>query len=339
MMRLRRFIALTVLAAAGCASHPANEPAMGPLLHPQATDAPDQQSQPVTLSLPLPAAMHVGRYGSIPQTTPSRRPIGLREAIALSLETSPVIKTLSGGAVFNAPATHYDPVIRDLRVGFEQAAFDPQFTGEVLGTRFDEPPDNFDPTDTTDSAMRDEVFARAELAKRWQLGTRTSIAYQPPLAYLYLPDTDTTDFNPAVGVGLVLEARQPLLRGAGVDVNAAPIRIARLQADQSGWEVKEAVLAQVRSVEEAYWELQAAYTVQQAFDAVLPLLDDAVCRSRSPTASSSGTVISTRRFETSSTRQTSAPFAASWPIFSRIRGVQTTPAAGAFTTSLVCSSR
>ncbi|MCA9072627.1 MAG: TolC family protein, partial [Planctomycetaceae bacterium] len=39
---------------------------------------------------------------------------------------------------------------------------------------------------------------------------------------------------------------------------------------------KEALLEQVRNIEEAYWSLQASYTTLQALDQILPLLEDAV---------------------------------------------------------------
>lgn len=38
----------------------------------------------------------------------------------------------------------------------------------------------------------------------------------------------------------------------------APIRIAGLRADQSSVDLKQSILAAVRSVEQAYWSLQAA---------------------------------------------------------------------------------
>ena len=74
----------------------------------------------------------------------------------------------------------------------------------------------------------------------------------------------------------VFEVRQPLLRGFGNQVNLAPIRIAQAKQEQSRWEVEGATIAQVRSVEEAYWQLHAAHVAWQAIQSVVPIAQEAV---------------------------------------------------------------
>jgi outer membrane protein TolC len=93
---------------------------------------------------------------------------------------------------------------------------------------------------------------------------------------LYYPLGGTAGFNPAYTAQLIFTAQQPLLRGAGSEVNLAPIRVAQLKRDQSALDVKSAMLAQVRSIEEAYWDLQASCSNLQAVDFLLPLLKEAV---------------------------------------------------------------
>ena len=57
-----------------------------------------------------------------------------------------------------------------------------------------------------------------------------------------------------------LNATQPLLQGAGVRVNLAPIEIARIDTERSFFQLKDAVQEMVRGVIEAYWALVLART-------------------------------------------------------------------------------
>ncbi len=236
---------------------------------------------------PKPLAHTTGRYSDFPsdlssrgnlelQEEPSEQPLGIREAIEISLAHSDVVKTLNGGRVRTDPATAYDPVILSQQILVEQAGFDPAVAVNFSGGRFDEPSETPGLGDRSKSLNRHESNISAELSKKWTPGTVTSVAYAPPLAYLYLPVPSRSLVNPLIGSAVVLEARQPLLRGAGERVNIAPIQIAQLKRDQSTWELKAALLEQVRNIEEAYWELQAAHTTLQALDQIIPLLDDAV---------------------------------------------------------------
>ena len=82
--------------------------------------------------------------------------------------------------------------------------------------------------------------------------------------------------NPQYFPTLTYALTQPLLRGAGRDVNYAPTLIARAQADQSSWEFQNAMLGLARSVEEAYWEIYSAQAVLRAIDESLPLYEEVV---------------------------------------------------------------
>lgn len=207
---------------------------------------------------------------------PPIKPLRLREAIEISLQNSDVVKTVGRGVARTANVTAYDPSILSRQVTVEQAEFDPTVSVNLLGGQFDEPSDTPGSAFRSSTLNRQETNVTARLSKKWTPGTETSLAYAPPLAYLYLPAPSSRLLNPVIGSAVVLEARQPLLKGAGQQVNEAPIRIAQLQWDQSNWDFKSALLEQVRNIEEAYWSLQASYTTLQALDQILPLLEDAV---------------------------------------------------------------
>ena len=204
------------------------------------------------------------------------RELRLRDAIQWSLSTSDVVKTLEGGGVQIEGTTHYDPKIQWARSDAAHTAFDPKLSASYFGTHVNEPPDSFFGPGISLNTRRDEGDFLASVSKPWATGATTSVGYLPPLGYLYFPNGVNNQFNPIYSSSLVLEARQPLLRGAGMKVNLAPLRIAQLRAEQSLWEVKQATLAQVRSVEEAYWDLQAALVTLEAMEFVLPLVTEVV---------------------------------------------------------------
>lgn len=204
------------------------------------------------------------------------RGIRLADAIATALQHSDVVRVMDGGAVFVSPSTAYDVAAREADRDAAYATFDPKISAGYIGSKINEPPSSFFGPGISQQTRRDEGQFTAALSSLMQTGATASLSYAPPLGYLFIPNGDTSLFNPIYSAAIVAEARQPLLRGAGLEVNRAPLRIAQLRLEQSTWELKQAVLAQVRSVEEAYWDLQSAYILLQAVDSVIPLAEEAV---------------------------------------------------------------
>ncbi len=199
----------------------------------------------------------------------------LRDAVEQSLRRSDVVRVLQGSTVVVSPATRFDPEIQAARLALADSIFDPRISAGILTSRINEAPSTFFGPGLPQNTRRDEGDFTAALSKLWATGATTTLSYAPPLGYLFIPNgTSSGAFNPTYNAQTVLDVRQPLLRGAGTAVNLAPVRIAQLRLDQSAWDVKQALMGQVRSVEEAYWELQAAYVMLQAIDTVLPLAEE-----------------------------------------------------------------
>lgn len=212
----------------------------------------------------------------VPKPEGERVPLTLDDAIAWSLRQCDVVRVLSGGSVALAPGTIYDAEARDLRLKASEAMFDPFVEAGYIGGQIDQPPGAFFGPGIPVDVRRDEGDFYATITKPWATGGVTRAGYDPPLGYLFVPGGGMNAFNPSHTSAFVLESRQPLLRGAGVGRNTAPIRIAQMQAEQSHWEVRQAALAQVRSVEEAYWDLQASVIGLQAVEMLLPLSQEIV---------------------------------------------------------------
>lgn len=205
------------------------------------------------------------------------RPISLHEAIHRALMRSAVVRTLNGGVNIEA-TTGFDPVIAETDWKAGWAAFDPRVSAKFEGSQVNKPPSSFFGPGLALQTRRDEGNFSVSLDKKWSPGTTTRVAYDPSLGYLFFPQGtfDPDEFNPSYSSDIVVELRQPLLRGAGRDVNLAPIQIAQTRIAQSMWEVQEVTLAEVRSVEDAYWNLQAAQLVQKSIEEVIPLAEEAV---------------------------------------------------------------
>jgi len=204
-------------------------------------------------------------------------PLSIEEAIAIALQNSPVVRIMDGREVRAAPTTALDPMIERTRIDEALAAFDISAEVTCYSGVINEPPDSFFGPGILLPNRRDEVGLNAALNKVWQYGTRTRAAYNPPLGYLYVPgDSSSGLFNPTYTANVEISIRQPVLRGFGAEVNAAPITVAQLRTDQSAWEFKSQLLTFLRDVEEAYWQLHAARMVHQAVGVELPLMDEVV---------------------------------------------------------------
>lgn len=204
------------------------------------------------------------------------RELTLRNAIEISMMRSDVALALDAGGVQISGATVYDPAIMQATSNIAATLFDPQVTTGYLGSRINEPSGTFFGPGIPQYVRRDEGNFTGSLTKMWATGATTTVGYLPPLGYLFLPNGAINQYNPIYTSDLVVQAQQPLLRGAGFEVNLAPIRIAQLKAEQSCWDFKQAMLAHVRSVETAYWDLQASLVALEAMEFVLPLMSEIV---------------------------------------------------------------
>lgn len=207
--------------------------------------------------------------------------LSLQEALELALQTSDVVHDL-GGRVIATPAaapTVYDPAIVESngQFGVEAAlsAFDAQLATGLFFNNNDRPvnvpdPDNFGlPRGFT----QDLGTFRAELSKTTAVGTQ-----------LFVRNLSSYDNNNNAGAAfgqafrpvwenqIEAEFRQPLLQGAGLEVNriagpnAAPgfffgngVVLARINTDIAADDFEARVIELVSQVEDAYWELGFAY--------------------------------------------------------------------------------
>ena len=186
--------------------------------------------------------------------------LSLDEAIRIALDNADVIRVLAGVTAVSSGQTMYDPAIANMSVDLERGRFDPTLS---IGNTFssdDTPVGVFapGPAGARIAGTNLDVYDYSgELSKTNPLGGTASLRtgvtrseLEPGLAPL---DPQARYFTEASYV-------QPLLRGAGLEANLAPIVIARLNTEQSFFQFKDGMQELVRGVIEAYWALVFART-------------------------------------------------------------------------------
>ncbi|HTN77696.1 MAG TPA: TolC family protein, partial [Pirellulaceae bacterium] len=202
--------------------------------------------------------------------------LALEDCISIALQNSKVLKSI--GAQSNAATqifqpdilrgvgsgqTIYDPSIleTDPQAGVETALsdFDAQFTTQAFWQKTDRPQN-----------INQAQFPFVPLVLRQNLGQvdagvtkKTGTGVQSSLRSQTIFDDNNrgsgrplpSDFFQAVEA----EAKVPLARGRGTQINRLPIVLARLRVDVSLADFEAAVRNHVFDTEKAYWELNAVY--------------------------------------------------------------------------------
>jgi outer membrane protein TolC len=198
------------------------------------------------------------------------------DALAVAIGNARIVRTLSGPNATLPAATTYDAAIAETQVQSALAAFDANLALSTLWERQDNPPGLSFHGFETRAQQLDLASSNLGLVKPFVTGTRTRIDLNTN--YLLSPFDPTTgqggvaQYNPRLEFGL----SQPLLQGAGICFNRAPLLLARATTDQSVWEFQQALMALVRDVESTYWELYAAQVQKEAIDRVFPLVSEVV---------------------------------------------------------------
>ncbi len=200
--------------------------------------------------------------------------LSLEEAIRIAFQNAEVLKEI-GATILTEPrtiGTSFDPAIieTDPRFGVEGAlsAFDTQASVFGFGEKLDQPINNNAIVGGGTNVLdQDLAGLNSQLSKRTAHGTlfaiRNNLAYD---ANNFI----TNQFPSAWDVNLQALVRQPLLRGAGTEINriAGPnavvglpngVLVARTRMDVTLAQFEEDVQDYISNVENLYWDLYFAY--------------------------------------------------------------------------------
>jgi outer membrane protein TolC len=201
-----------------------------------------------------------------PRTVSDPRPdtpewqLSLDEAIRIALQNAQVVRVLAGTAATASGNTIYDAAITNTTIDEAQATFDPVLKWDNLWSRTNTPMAQFAPGDLTRSFITstptDTYRSDFGLTKTNVLGGQWSLDWTE--TNTRFARSEPFPLNPQNPSAVTLSYTQPLLQGAGFQVNTAPIVIARLNTEQSFFQFKDSVQDLVRGVIEAYWNLVQA---------------------------------------------------------------------------------
>ncbi len=206
--------------------------------------------------------------------------LSLEEVISISLNNSKVIRTIAqvrqsrqvGAGVAGPPENllinaEFSPTVYDAAIeetgpnGVETAlaAFDAQVSTNLFWERTDRPQNVNEGTGELIFARlleRDFMNFQSELTKRSATGTQWSFrnvsTYDSSNRPLRVLTSEwLTSFE--------AEARHPLLRGGGTQVNRIPVTLARIRTDVTLAQFSLAVRNHVAETERAYWDLYFFY--------------------------------------------------------------------------------
>jgi len=213
-------------------------------------------------AIPLPPSSRPPTV-STPPTVPER-PIALDDAIRTSLDNSAVIRVLAGGfTAVNSGSTIYDTAITNTTIDQAQGRFDPTLQINNNFDYIDQPRAGFNPF--TGSFIGGDPLEQYRLnlllsktnPLGGQLGFGVNVVDQN-FPHSVIPP-NLLPLNPKTEANTELSYLQPILRGAGLRANLAPVLLARINTELSYFQLKDTVQVNVRDVISAYWNLRAAH--------------------------------------------------------------------------------
>jgi outer membrane protein TolC len=214
-------------------------------------------------------------------------PIGGFEPTPLNSGASAGIASSLGAGTLQSV---YDPAILETQIATALSNFDTAFTTSLLWGNSTQPFNNgvqggslsFTGTRYPIVSVNDSATFQIGLSKRTATGALMGIVHNVNWSYqnssfLVWPSAYTTN--------LQLTLTQPLLGSAplpgqaagppvGLEANRAPIVIARLNADAAVWRFKAEIMAEVRSIEQQYWNLAQAHVQLWSADRAVNLAQE-----------------------------------------------------------------
>jgi len=198
---------------------------------------------------------------SDPQFDLPPRFLSLDEAIDIALGNSEVVRVLTGVTASTSGRSVYDTAITNTSIDQQRATFDPQLRVNNSWNSNKSPTAVFDPLDPSQAIIggirTENHLLDMALTQRNQTGGTAGLSVNNN-SNRFL--SNGFPLNPQDRSAVDLNYTQPLLRGAGLAVNRAPIVIARIDTERSYFQYKNSVQSLVQGVIEAYWVLVFAKT-------------------------------------------------------------------------------
>jgi outer membrane protein TolC len=214
----------------------------------------DLEYAPLPVTPPPPTVTE--DYPAYPERT-----LSLDDAIRTALVNAEVVRVVAGVTVVSSGNTIYDGARTNTANDDVRARFDPTFQVQNTWSRLESPEAVFtDPARTMsriDGLRSDSYDLQASIAKTTGLGGTASLNVNATPNSLR---PGVFPLNPSTTSSVDVRYTQPLLRGAGLRANLAPLVIARIDTERSYFQFKDSFQEMVRGVVEAYWAVVFART-------------------------------------------------------------------------------
>lgn len=198
---------------------------------------------------------------SSPKSATREKLISLDDAIHTALRNSKVVRVLTGIGAASSGSTIYDTAIANTAIDQEAGRFDPVFSFDNAYDRASSAAAALDPLSPFGANIiggrSDGYNLSTELSKTGFTGAIASVRFTENVARL---EPGLFPLNPRNTRTTTMSLTQPLMRGAGRQVNLAPLVIARLNTERTFFQFKDSLQELVRGVIDAYWALVFART-------------------------------------------------------------------------------
>lgn len=193
---------------------------------------------------------------SDPQRDSQLLKLSLDDAIRIALENSEVVRVLAGAGAASSGRTIYDPAITNAEIDRARGSFDPTIGVQNTFDRTETPQGLFDPLAPSGVRIDADGINRYDMGLDLSKTTVTGGTARLGVRTTPLRSSVTgLPLNPETRSSVDLSFTQPLLQGGGHRANLAPIELARIDTEQSFYQLKDSVQQLVRGVIEAYWAL------------------------------------------------------------------------------------
>lgn len=203
----------------------------------------------------------------IPSTVSNPQPelepvnLSLDEAVRIALDNSEVVRILAGTSATSSGSTIYDVAATNTTIDQQNARFDPTLSLSNTFNRLENPQAIFDPNDPGQAIItgnrNDSFNSTLSLDKQNALGGTLGFDFN------VTPSRTSPAFaalNPLTTTSSSINYTQPLLQGARIGPNLAPIVLSRIDTERSYFQFKDSMQEMVRGVIDAYWSLVSART-------------------------------------------------------------------------------
>ena len=187
--------------------------------------------------------------------------LALDGAIRTSMRNLDVVRVLSGVTATNSGRSVYDVALSNTLIDQQQARFDPLLSVDNNWNGLENPQAIFDPLPPNNPLIT------GSQTLNFNTSTRLSKTDLTGGNFVFGVDATPTSvspgtlaLNPFTRSSTFVSYTQPLLKGASIQFNLAPIVIASINTERSYFQFKDAMQEHVRGVIEAYWSIVFART-------------------------------------------------------------------------------